>query len=46
MTIAEVECSQFIKNSASINIQLIRERLRPYEDALRTYAEMENGVAE
>ena len=46
MTIAEVECRQFIKNSASINIQLIRERLRPYEDALRTYAEMENGEAE
>ena len=42
MTIAEVGCGQFIKDSASIDIEQIRERLCPYEEAVRTYAEMMN----
>lgn len=40
MTISEIECEQFIKDSASIDIHQIKEQLRPYEEAVRTYAEM------
>ena len=41
MTIAEVEFGQLITDPTSINIQQIREQLRPYEETLRTYAEMQ-----
>lgn len=41
MTIAEVGCAQLISDPASINIKQISERLRPYEEIVRTYAEMQ-----
>lgn len=46
MTIAEVGCEQFIKDSASINIQQIAEKLGPYEEAARSYAEMHSSEEE
>ena len=42
MTIAEVGFEQFSKNFASIDILQIKERLRPYVEAVRTFAEMKN----
>ena len=40
MTISEIGCEQLIKDSASVDIHQIKEQLRPYEEAVRTYAEM------
>lgn len=41
MTIAEVGFKQFAKGPASIDIHRIAEKLRPYEAAVRSYAEMQ-----
>lgn len=43
MTIAEAGFEQFSTKFASIDIRQIKERLRPYEEAVRTYVEKKNN---
>lgn len=42
MTIAEVGGKHFAKDSASIDVMKIAELLHPYEEAVRSYAEIQN----